>query len=88
MHNYNDTPDPRWVSGPDYREPNADEIRVDTLLDKASDMIQHRDKYTKEAVADMLEECYDWWTTGKRHGLSYDVRDRLDATINVLEEII
>lgn len=82
------TPDPSWIHGPVYRDETPTEIKLDTLLDRAYDMTGHPDRYTPKDLSDMLDECYYWSSTVRYEVVSDDLRERLKATINVLEGMV
>lgn len=62
----------------------AQEERVHGLLDKAYHVIMHPEQYTEAQACAILDECY-WEKNHSDYTWSYDLQERLDLTINLLE---
>ena len=79
---HSDDVTPDWPIGQE-----AEEERVDTMLDKAYDMLAEPGKYSVDEMSAILDEIY--WV--QQHGdfdWSYDLQERLTVTANVMEEAL
>ena len=79
---HSDDVTPDWPIGQE-----AEEERVNTLLDKAFDMLSWPDKYQIKEMADTLDEIY-WLQHYGSFDWSPDLDERMTVTINALEEAL